>query len=332
MSNPQAENGHTDIANEIFDALARIRIPGEARQVMDFIIRKTWGWHKKEDCIALSQFVDGTGLSKVAVCKAIQKLIGMNLIITQKGNDLYTSYCFNKHYDLWKPLPKKVTNIGRVLKGRVSIKDIKKGVRERDNNICLCCGYNGNVTKENLHIHHIDFNQGNNAHDNLITLCKSCHGKAHNNNSEYKAYLKTLITQNGNEVELPNREISITQNINLPLPKKVHSKETISKETTKEKECASFDAFWSAYPNKKDRIRTKKIWDKMNPTDDLLNEMLVAIKKQIAWRTSAGPNDFRPHWKHPATWLNAGSWMDVIESETTFTPFSERKGAERILT
>lgn len=107
MSNPQAENGHTDIANEIMDALARIRIPGEAMQVLLAILRKTYGWHKKDDAISLSQFVEATRMRKSSICKAISKLRSMKLIITKKGNNKYTTYCFNKNYDTWKSLPKK---------------------------------------------------------------------------------------------------------------------------------------------------------------------------------------------------------------------------------
>ena len=96
MSNPQYEEGYTKLANEILEALCHLRINGEARQVLDAILRKTYGWNKKEDAISLSQFVLLTGLKKVTVCKAIYRLISMNLI-TQKGNDvakiclLYTS-------------------------------------------------------------------------------------------------------------------------------------------------------------------------------------------------------------------------------------------------
>jgi len=113
---PQLENGHFLIATEIYEALAKTRIPGEARQVLDFIIRKTYGWHKKEDRISLSQFTEGTGLKKPTICKAINKLKEMNLIITkkdnsitQKGNDYIVTYCFNKSYNNWNLLPKKVT-------------------------------------------------------------------------------------------------------------------------------------------------------------------------------------------------------------------------------
>ena len=120
MANPQVENGYVKISNEIFDALAHTRIPGEARQVLDVILRKTYGWNKKADQISLTQFMEHTGLSKVHVCQAINKLEKMNLIIreavTEKGNDslpkkvtLIVTYGLQKNFDEWKPLPKKVT-------------------------------------------------------------------------------------------------------------------------------------------------------------------------------------------------------------------------------
>ena len=108
MSSPQLENGYTKIANELLDALCRIRISGEARQVLDFIIRKTYGFNKKEDIIALSQICLGTGLKKSTTCKATNKLISMNMI-TKKDNALGNIYRFNKDFDSWKPLPKKIT-------------------------------------------------------------------------------------------------------------------------------------------------------------------------------------------------------------------------------
>lgn len=105
---PQLENGFTQIANELIEQFARIRIPGEAMQVFWVMLRKIYGFHKKSDPIALSQIVAATGLSKIAVCKAVKKLIELNLI-TKKGNKIAAEYAINKHFDTWKPLPKKVT-------------------------------------------------------------------------------------------------------------------------------------------------------------------------------------------------------------------------------
>lgn len=108
MASPQLKNGYVRLANEIYEALARFRIQGEARQILDFIIRKTYGWNKKEDVIPLSQFVLGTGMKKSNVCRAINHLIHLNLII-KSDNARGTAYRFNKDFEEWKPLSKTIT-------------------------------------------------------------------------------------------------------------------------------------------------------------------------------------------------------------------------------
>ena len=109
MASPQKENGFTPIANEVMEALCGIRISGEARQCLDVIIRKTYGFQKKEDKISLSQFYLLTKMSKGSICRSLLKLAEMNLIINKKVNDNITSYRFNKDFDTWKPLTKKIT-------------------------------------------------------------------------------------------------------------------------------------------------------------------------------------------------------------------------------
>ena len=115
---PQTEDGFTRIANELMDALARTRISGEARQVLDAIIRKTYGWQKTSDDISLSQFMLITGLKKPTVCKAIKKLVSMNIIVkkgcaatlfTKQGKAITSTYSVQKNHKFWKPLPKKET-------------------------------------------------------------------------------------------------------------------------------------------------------------------------------------------------------------------------------
>jgi phage replication O-like protein O len=104
---PQCEDGYTKIANELLEALSRIRIPGESMQIFLIILRKTYGFGKKEDRISLSQFQE-TGIVKTHIPRAINKLIAMNMI-TKKGNGNSVTYGINKHYGTWKQLPKKVT-------------------------------------------------------------------------------------------------------------------------------------------------------------------------------------------------------------------------------
>lgn len=110
MAAPQAENGFTRIANDILEALARIRIPGEARQILDVILRKTYGWGKKEDHISLSQFHEATGIKKPSIIRAIKQLLAMKLIIvSEKANAKGQVYAFKKDFDSWQPREKRVT-------------------------------------------------------------------------------------------------------------------------------------------------------------------------------------------------------------------------------
>ena len=78
MASPQVENGFTRIANELFEALARTRIPGEARQVLDLIFRKTYGINTMWAEISLDYFALKTGMILPSICRAINKLEAMN--------------------------------------------------------------------------------------------------------------------------------------------------------------------------------------------------------------------------------------------------------------
>ena len=104
----QLENGYTKIANEILDALCRFRIPGEQRQCLDVIFRKTYGFNKKLDEISNSQFCTATGLNKANVCRAIKQLV-VKKVVVKSDNKRTATYCFNKNFEQWKQLSKVTT-------------------------------------------------------------------------------------------------------------------------------------------------------------------------------------------------------------------------------
>jgi len=112
MANPQPDK-YTKFSNELLEALARIRISGEARQVLDVIFRKTYGFHKKEDQISLSQFALSTGLVRPLVVRGVSKLITLNIIIIKKDNTFGNIYRINKDFDTWKPLSKKIRGVSK---------------------------------------------------------------------------------------------------------------------------------------------------------------------------------------------------------------------------
>ncbi len=110
MANPQKEDGFVATANELAEAFARIRISGEEWQCLWVILRKTYGWNKKQDSISLSQFVEATGIVKPHIVRAIKSLESKKvIIITNIGNDKAKTYGLNKNHDEWTRLPKKVT-------------------------------------------------------------------------------------------------------------------------------------------------------------------------------------------------------------------------------
>jgi len=111
MASPQKENGHIDIANELAEAFAKYRLSGQEWQVLWVILRKTYGWHKKEEKISLSAISEMTGIDRGKVCKIIHSLIEKNVV--QKVNTFPATYSLQKDYEKWKVLTKKSTVLSK---------------------------------------------------------------------------------------------------------------------------------------------------------------------------------------------------------------------------
>ena len=47
MSSPQLENGYTKIANEILESIIKARITASEKDILIFVIRKTYGYGKR---------------------------------------------------------------------------------------------------------------------------------------------------------------------------------------------------------------------------------------------------------------------------------------------
>jgi phage replication O-like protein O len=115
---PQIENGYLKIANEIYEAFCRTNIGGDRRQVLDFVIRKTYGFNKTSDEISTKQIMQGTGLKKVAIYRARKWLKDNGFITVYKNVDSYfLTYSFQKNFKDWKGATKKETGYKKVLKG-----------------------------------------------------------------------------------------------------------------------------------------------------------------------------------------------------------------------
>jgi phage replication O-like protein O len=100
------ENGYTRIANELMDALCTIDMPGRYFKVLNAVIRKTYGYNKKSDWIALSQFVEMTGIEKSNVSRILNDLVRAG-ILTKTGDGNIKQISINKTVSVWvAPKPK----------------------------------------------------------------------------------------------------------------------------------------------------------------------------------------------------------------------------------
>lgn len=96
MASPQTENGYTRIANELLDVVVTLPLFDRKIRVWLFVLRKTYGYGKKEDYISLSQFMEGTKIDRSSICKTIKSLVA-NKTLLKRGS----FYQINKNYDGW---------------------------------------------------------------------------------------------------------------------------------------------------------------------------------------------------------------------------------------
>jgi len=109
MASPQLENGYTQIANEIIEALFKINLSPYENRFIWFILRKTYGWKKKTDWISLSQFAKEMGLDRRNIHRTIKKLSSKQMIVVYRDYKNHIGYGFQKNYEKWKVSSKKTT-------------------------------------------------------------------------------------------------------------------------------------------------------------------------------------------------------------------------------
>ena len=148
VANPQLENGYIKISNELLDAFCKIRIAGEARQMLDIIMRKTYGFNKKEDAISLSQFAEISGVNRTDCARALRKLKDMNVVITKSS--YVTIYSLNKDYELWQAVTKKITANSSKKDTSASSNNATKTSSKKDNElVAIMLHTKDTITKDN---------------------------------------------------------------------------------------------------------------------------------------------------------------------------------------
>lgn len=109
MASPQLESGYTRIANEILEALSKVNLSPYESRTLWFLLRKTYGWKKKKDWIALSQFSKGLGLDRRHVHRALKSLSSKQMTVIGRDDRNHPTYGFQKDYSKWPSSSKQMT-------------------------------------------------------------------------------------------------------------------------------------------------------------------------------------------------------------------------------
>ena len=96
MASPQVENGYTKIANELLEKLCLPGINGSEYRIILFVVRKTYGFNKKQDRISFTQFQKGTGMNRAHAIRTINSLVDKRILV--KDGSVYR---FNKNWEEW---------------------------------------------------------------------------------------------------------------------------------------------------------------------------------------------------------------------------------------
>jgi hypothetical protein len=83
-------------------------------------------------------------------------------------------------------------------------RELKDKIRQRDHNICQLCHKDIDEIGVGWATHHIDYDKNNCDEENLILLCKRCHGKTNHTNRKLWESLFTTIIENMSPQPLDN--------------------------------------------------------------------------------------------------------------------------------
>lgn len=110
MANPQKEDGYTAVANEILEKLVTLKLGVYEWRILLYLMRKTYGYQKKEDWISKGQFAEATGIKRVHVIRTINSLLEKR-IITKTGDSQQPKYGIQKDWEKWNvPSPSRGTS------------------------------------------------------------------------------------------------------------------------------------------------------------------------------------------------------------------------------
>lgn len=102
MANPQKENGHTQISNELFEAILRSDFSLRELKIIFCVIRFTYGFSRKAAELSSRFISNATSIKPNHIFTTIKDLINKNVLLNLTSKVGSTrKYQLNKDYDMW---------------------------------------------------------------------------------------------------------------------------------------------------------------------------------------------------------------------------------------
>jgi|SRR3990170_4444333 len=121
MASPQKENGHTQIANELFEAILKSNFTLRELKIIFVVIRFTYGFNRKEAELSARFISNATGIKFYHVSNSINDLHKKNVLFfsDSKTHSQGRRIKLNKDYDSWNFNSSQKRNSSRKRNGTV---------------------------------------------------------------------------------------------------------------------------------------------------------------------------------------------------------------------
>ena len=139
----QVDDGDfTRIHNAILEVLSKARLSGAEFRCIHSLLRKTYGWEKKEDRISLSQWAEGTDTKRPHVLETLNALVKKNIITRRIEGGQVPVYGFNKYIEQWQGIGVDSERGKRFIKEEVLPEQVTVPIQ-----VTVTKAGNGSVTK-----------------------------------------------------------------------------------------------------------------------------------------------------------------------------------------
>lgn len=342
---PQLEDGYTRIANELLDAI--IAFPFSARQmrVLMGLIRKLYGYNKKRDDISASQIGEFCAMHRSHVSETLGHLTAMKVIFKEPGR-FGSMIEINKNYRQWLELDSKGEPKPRADRNKIEYAyhyvyrttrivtgEFYLGVRS-----CACHPnqdrYIGSGNwiatvkaaeiKKDIVATYGSREEAEQAEKDLIRTHAGDpllrNATRYLASTEHVQGEQVLYTGTEDVRGVQNQGEGSTESVQVDSTESVHTKDNLPKDNQQETKIfprslrERFEIFWTQYPRKTEKQDALKAFEKLNPDDDLLRDILAGLdlaKRSEQWKV-------KKFIKHGATWLNKACWQD--EWVVSYTP------------